>query len=188
MKKVIVTILTSILAATFCFSQDIITMKTGEDILAKLTDVTTTEIKYKKFDNQNGPTFSILRADVLMIRYEDGSKDIFTETTNKPSVNDIANKGIQDAMTNYKGKNSGTGWTVATTILFTPLIGIIPAVACAAKTPSDHNLDYKDAELMNDYLYNMSYKKTAHRTKKKKVWLGFGLASVLWLVIVTANQ
>lgn len=188
MKKIIVTTLTSILTITFCFSQDIVTMKDGEDILAKLLEVTTTEIKYKKFDNLNGPTFTIFRSDVLMIRYENGSKDIFAETKNTTSSKDMANKGIQDAMTNYEGKHTGAGWTAVTTILFSPLIGIIPAAACSSKTPTDNNLDYKDYELMKDNLYNISYKKTAHNTKKKKVWLGFGLASALWLVIFAANQ
>lgn len=187
MKKIIVTTLISILT-TFCFSQDIVTMKTGEDILAKLIEVTTTEIKYKKFDNQNGPIFTILRSDVLMIRYENGSKDIFTESQKPTSAKDMASKGMQDATTNYPSKHTGAGWTAATTILFSPLIGIIPAAACASKTPSDFNLNYKDGELMKDNLYNLSYKQTAHKTKKKKVWLAFGLSSALWLVIFAANQ
>jgi len=188
MKKITLSILTTILSITFCLSQDIITLKTGEDILGKLAEVTTTEIKYKKFDHQDGPIYTILRSDVLMIRYEDGSKDIFTETKTTSSPKDMANRGMQDAMANYKGKHTGTGWTVATTILFSPIIGIIPAAACASATPSDTNLDYKDGELMKDDLYNLSYKKTAHRTKKKKVWLGFGIASAIWLIIFSANQ
>lgn len=77
MKKMIFTALVSIFTITIAFSQDIITKKSGEDIQAKVLEVTTTEIKYKKFDNQNGPTFIILKSDVLMIRYENGTKDIF---------------------------------------------------------------------------------------------------------------
>ncbi len=63
------------------FSQDIITKKSGEDISAKITEVTQTEIKYKKFDNIEGPIFSVLKSEVIMIRYENGTKDIFNDIT-----------------------------------------------------------------------------------------------------------
>ncbi len=81
MKRIFFIILTLGLFTSSVFSQDIITKKTGEDISAKISEVTQTEIKYKKFDNLEGPIFSILKSDVLMIRYEDGTKDIFNETT-----------------------------------------------------------------------------------------------------------
>ncbi len=41
------------------YSQDIITTKSGEDIKAKVLEVNTTEIKFKKIDNIEGPTFSV---------------------------------------------------------------------------------------------------------------------------------
>jgi hypothetical protein len=43
MKKLIFTVLTSVFTISICFSQDIITKKTGEDIQAKVLEVTTTE-------------------------------------------------------------------------------------------------------------------------------------------------
>jgi len=54
-----------------------ITMKTGEDINAKVLEVTTSEIKYKKTDMPDGPIYSILKSDVLIIRYNNGTKDLF---------------------------------------------------------------------------------------------------------------
>jgi len=65
--------------STLSFSQDIITTKAGEDILAKISEVGHTEIKYRKFDNPDGPMFTLLRSDVLMTRYENGTKDVFNE-------------------------------------------------------------------------------------------------------------
>lgn len=81
MKRILFIIFTLGLFITTIFSQDIITKKTGEDISAKITEVTLTEIKYKKFDNLEGPIFSILKSEVLMIRYENGTKDIFNDIT-----------------------------------------------------------------------------------------------------------
>ena len=79
MKTTILTTLTTILSLTFCFSQDVITTKTGEDIQSKVLEVGQAEVKYKKFDNLNGPIFTILKSEVLMVRYENGTIDNFNE-------------------------------------------------------------------------------------------------------------
>lgn len=189
MTKSILTMLAFIAINLSAFSQDVITQKSGEDIQAKILEVNQTEIKYKKFDNQNGPTFTLLKSDVLMIRYENGTKDIFNQTeevkTNtKTSTEDMRMKGKRDSEMNYTGKNSGAGWTAATTILFTPLIGVIPAAACASSEPSDQNLNYRDSELMKDYDYNRAYVEQAHKTKKKKVWTSYGVSSGAWLLLI----
>ncbi|MFT7385510.1 MAG: hypothetical protein ACI82E_000261 [Nonlabens sp.] len=86
MKKIVFTVLTSIFTISICFSQDIMTKKSGEDIQAKVLEVTTSEIKYKKFDNQNGPTYTILKSDVVMVRYKNGTKDIFTDVNKNEAV------------------------------------------------------------------------------------------------------
>ncbi|MDF7817666.1 hypothetical protein P1X15_08665 [Runella sp. MFBS21] len=194
MKKNFLTAILVLFSLTFCFSQDIITKKTSEDIQAKVTEITTTEIKYKKFDNLNGPVFTILKSDVLMIRYQNGSKDIFTESQkantstnmdNNASI-DMRIKGREDAITNYKGKNSGAGWTGATTILFSPLVGLIPAVACSSSEPSDNNLNYQSSQLMKSHEYNQAYRQQAHKIKKKKIWTRYGISSGLWLVLILA--
>ncbi len=187
MKKIILITLVSIFTASLGYTQDIITKKSSEDIQAKVTEVTTTEIKYKRFDNQSGPTFTILKSDVLMIRYENGSKDIFTDSPNTSVANtssiDMSIKGKQDANINYKGKKSGAGWTAATTIVLSPLFGFIPAVACASAEPSDENLKYKDAELMKNNTYNQAYTEQAHKIKKRKVWTNYGIGSGAWLLL-----
>ncbi len=58
-------------------AQDIITTRSGEDIQAKVEEVSPLMIKYKRFSNLDGPTYSISTAQVVMIRYENGEKDIF---------------------------------------------------------------------------------------------------------------
>lgn len=189
MTKSIFTLLAFIAISVTAFSQDVITQKTGEDIQAKILEVNQTEIKYKKFDNQNGPMFTLLKSDVLMIRYENGTKDIFNQTeevkTNtNASTEDMRMKGKRDSEMNYTGKKSGAGWTAATTILFSPLIGVIPAAVCASSEPSDQNLNYRDNELMKDSEYNKAYVEQAHKTKKKKVWTSFGVSSGGWLLLI----
>lgn len=63
------------------YAQDIITTKKGEDIKAKVLEITIQEVKYKKVENPDSPIYTLLKSDILMIRYENGSKDIFNEET-----------------------------------------------------------------------------------------------------------
>lgn len=58
-------------------AQDFIIKKNGDELSAKVQEVGTTEIKYKKFDNQDGPTYTILRTEVFMIKYANGTKEVF---------------------------------------------------------------------------------------------------------------
>ncbi len=125
-----------------------------------------------------------------MVRYEDGSKDVFIEQSEK-SKYDISNKseimadkGNEDAKAFYKGKNSGSVWTTVTTILTSPIIGAIPAIACSLTEPCDENLNYVNRDLMKDPNYNRAYTKQAHKIKKKKIWSSFGIGSAAWLVLV----
>jgi len=70
-------------------AQDIITKKDGTDISAKVLEVTTTVIKYKRFENQNGPVISVKKSDVLMVRYENGTKDVFKESVSDDNVSSV---------------------------------------------------------------------------------------------------
>jgi hypothetical protein len=88
MKKILLGVI--ILFSKFLFAQDMITKTTGEDIKAKVLEVSTTEIKYYKFDMPNGPIYTILKSDVLIIRYQNGSKDIF-QTSEKKLTNEVIN-------------------------------------------------------------------------------------------------
>lgn len=168
------------------YSQDMITKKTGEDISAKVLEVTSSEVKYKKTDNLEGPIFSILKSEVLIIRYKNGSKDVFNETTvsDKKNEDDMLSKGKADAKSFYKGKNSGAAWTAVTTILASPVIGVLPAALCASEDPNDDNLKYPNPSLMKNADYNKGYTDEAHKIKNKKVWKTFGITSGVWLLLL----
>ena len=56
-------------------AQDLIILKDGNIIEAKITEISTTEIRYKRFTHLDGPTVVISAADVLSIRYENGTSE-----------------------------------------------------------------------------------------------------------------
>ena len=59
-------------------AQDYIVTLYGDEIKSKVLEVNLSDIKYKKFTNNDGPIYSILKSEVLYIKYENGSKEIYT--------------------------------------------------------------------------------------------------------------
>lgn len=85
MKKLI--ILLSFFMTVVCNAQDVITMKNGEIIKAKVLEITDTDIKFKKAANINGPTYIYEKTDVVAILYENGVAENFVKNeTQKNSV------------------------------------------------------------------------------------------------------
>lgn len=65
---------------TICsYAQDVIVLKDGTTILSKVTEVSSSEIKYKKISNLDGPIFTIKSSDILSINYNNGEKDSFND-------------------------------------------------------------------------------------------------------------
>jgi len=74
-------------------AQDKITLLNGTEIIAKLNEISDTEIKYKLFDNQNGPDRVLLKKDIFSIKYENGKIEVYN-SGNLNSENPNANPGI----------------------------------------------------------------------------------------------
>ena len=78
MKKLFLSLIVLLLAAASAFAQDLITTKDGTDIKAKILEVTSTEVKYKKYNNLDGPTFTLRKSEILIVRYENGENEVFS--------------------------------------------------------------------------------------------------------------
>ena len=66
--------------------QDVIVKRDGSTILSKVLEVNTADIKYKKFSNQNGPTYTINKSELLSINYENGEKDVFENSSSPATI------------------------------------------------------------------------------------------------------
>lgn len=89
MRKLFAT-LSLLCIAGMATAQDVIVMKDQSTVMSKVLEITSTEIKYKKWNNQDGPTYSINRAEVVSINYENGEVEKFTETTHNQQNNNIS--------------------------------------------------------------------------------------------------
>lgn len=59
---------------------DILTLKNGNEIEVKVIEIGTSEIRYKKCDNPEGPTITVRKSEVFSIKYPNGSKDIISSS------------------------------------------------------------------------------------------------------------
>jgi hypothetical protein len=87
MRKIIIMLAALLWGASALHAQDIITLKNGDEIKAKVQEVGSADVKYKKFENLTGPTYTLLKTEIFMIKYENGEKDIFkdaSDTTTTP--------------------------------------------------------------------------------------------------------
>lgn len=57
-------------------AQDLLTKRSGEELPVKVVEITPSEVRYRRADNPDGPLISVMRADVFMIRYANGVKEV----------------------------------------------------------------------------------------------------------------
>ena len=189
MKNILLIIL-FICSSTIIKAQDTLSTRSGESIIAKVLEVTTNEVKYKKFDNLNGPDIIILKSDLLQIRYENSTKDDFNNIIKKEDTNnaaiDEAVQGKNDAQKFYNGYK--TAGTIAFVSNFTPMLPIIPSLifslasTSSSNIPKDINLNYPSASLMENEKYANSYRQEAMKIKKRKIWLNTGLGAGIIII------
>ena len=66
-----------------CFGQDIIVTKDARRINAKVTEVNVDNVRYKNFDNQDGPVYTLLKSDIASIIYQNGNVETFASESQK---------------------------------------------------------------------------------------------------------
>lgn len=72
----------AIMCSLVANAQDVIVKNDGSTITSKVMEITGTEIKYKKYSNLKGPTYTINKTDVNYINYENGERENFGKTSN----------------------------------------------------------------------------------------------------------
>ena len=75
---------------------DNIILKDGGEISVNIIEITPDLIKYRRCNQKGGPIVSLNKSDVMMVRYADGTKDIFTSNNSKVKSenNDLKGNGF----------------------------------------------------------------------------------------------
>lgn len=84
---------------------DVITTMDGDEISCLVKEIGVTEIKYKKCGFEDGPTISILREDVFMIKYRNGDKELIEHEEERESKNNSLLNTNQNPSSNQTTPN-----------------------------------------------------------------------------------
>jgi hypothetical protein len=175
------------MAAIKVFAQDTLITEIGKHIAVTISEISPTEIKYKHYDDMDGPQRIIRTERVMAIKYVNGTidslddMDVNTET--------MAQRGKEDARQYYHKYKGARAATMITTIVVGGVSGLVPAIICSATPPKTKHLGYVDDKLMENREYSNAYRKEARHIKVKKVWMGYVtgiIIDVAALVVVLA--
>ncbi len=97
MKKIILLSIASFLYQNF-LAQDTIVRFNGEKIMAKVLEIGSADIKYKKTGFLDGPTFVESKSDIYMIKYFNGTKDMIGGSEKRVEMG-VPNKSNPDYTT-----------------------------------------------------------------------------------------
>jgi hypothetical protein len=160
------------------FSQDIITLKSGEELRAHILHLDPEAVIF--IPENNPDTVFLHRDEIMKLKYKSGIL-VYLSENNLPALSDSVMVdsmyllGERDAARYYQGyKAAGTGTLV--TSLFIPL-GLIPAIACSNTKPALQKLGYRDHKLIQNPNYFAGYTDKAFEIKKKKVWKNFAIGT-----------
>ena len=64
-------------------SQDTIVFKDASEIEAKVTDITNETISYVKWNNPDGPKYTVNKSEIFYVKYQCGDKDVFSDVRTK---------------------------------------------------------------------------------------------------------
>ena len=141
-------------------AQDVITLKSGEEIKAKVTEISAMEIKYKRFENLDGPTIVIEKAKVFAINYENGTREVFkddvapvtepeaTEPTKAQEINPVENYRVKKPQAK---PNFGIFVNPNAALTFGPMVG---AEFSAGLFDIEVNVFFSQWGLINNYRNN----------------------------------
>jgi hypothetical protein len=115
MKKIIFIVFCLVTAASAANAQDIIVKKDGSEIKANVTKVSNSEVEYKKFGNPSGPTYTLSKSEIFMIKYQDGDKEVFDQNSrndyrqpnNSGQYNSSGQYNRQNVQANFNRKSPG---------------------------------------------------------------------------------
>ncbi len=93
--KCLILALFAVLVSAFGVNaQDIIVKNDGTAIAAKVLKITPTEIEYKKYSNQEGPTYVLPVAVLMSVSYENGARELFNQEKQKGAASEVADAAV----------------------------------------------------------------------------------------------
>jgi len=133
MKTLIVLIIVVFSGLYNAVAQDIITLKSGDELKGKIIRLNAKDVAFQPLGVND--TLSMWREDIVKLTYQNGTLIYLTEkktiTKESGSVNDsMYYAGVNDASSYYKGYKTASTVTLVSALVFP--FNLIPAIACSA--------------------------------------------------------
>ncbi|MBO9617188.1 MAG: hypothetical protein J7619_31165 [Dyadobacter sp.] len=144
-------------SSSTAYAQDKIIQKNGKEIKAKVLGTDSQYIRYKRYDNPNGPDYFLFRSDIWKIEYENGKTELQTEpekVTQEPARNTTAQlETLQRKVAKYQKRSM--------TFLTAGSVAIVAGAITMLKLTGDYNKYKKAVQGTNDSYttwYQTNYK------------------------------
>jgi hypothetical protein len=177
------------------FCQDILFLRTGEELKVKVLKIKPNVIRYKLYEDLAGPELVLKRNKLMKIQDANGKEYTFQSFGAKPYTKQIIRtdsayvsdnlylRGQQDARLYYHSYEGAQIGTIVATVATGPLFGLASAAICSSASPAYHNLGFPDYKLMQQAEYAMGYRTEAHLIKSKKVWKGYSICALVYAAL-----
>ncbi|MCQ2332374.1 MAG: hypothetical protein MJZ95_04115 [Paludibacteraceae bacterium] len=86
MRKRLSLFVLALMAFGFVFGQDKIVLTDNKTIIAKVATIGENYVSYYDWDNQNGPQYTLSKAKILYILYQNGKKEVFNTDAGSKST------------------------------------------------------------------------------------------------------
>jgi hypothetical protein len=90
------------------FAQDVITMKNGNEVVCNVTATTKWEVTYKTDTSISAPVKTVLKSEIFMIKYSNGTKEVYNNQQAPVQSNQITNNNTTPVQSNQTTNNYPT--------------------------------------------------------------------------------
>jgi hypothetical protein len=102
LKKAVMTRQTKNIIANQSVGCDTIVLKSGSFYIGKVEEIGVSELKYRRCDNLNGPIFSLLKSDISIIKYSNGTREVISSVTDNIPVNNAVAPSIKNGSQKFE--------------------------------------------------------------------------------------
>lgn len=120
---------------------DLIMLRDGTEIKAKVIEVGTDKISYKRCDNLEGPLFVVQTDNVFMIKYISGAKEVFEKKEVADPSSSLSSQELVKNLPVKQKNNKNAVWSFVTFCLFFLYITIPISFICGLIALIQHRKD-----------------------------------------------
>ena len=171
---------------------DVIVRTNGDELPGRVLSITPALVRYLPAAPAPPDTASLAAADVFMVRYANGTKELMRADADAAAASPLVGLNAEQRYTlgrqdsrQYYQPAKGVFWgTFAATVATTSYGGIVTGGIISLTPPQRQNLLAPQPQLLDDPDYYRGYRKQAQNRKLGKAAAGFGVGVAAEVVLL----